>query len=180
MQRPLFVLLCLLCLGCPEAKEAEPVALPEQPAETLERWDALVRSLRIEVIDTDAEVLTPKAALLELRSPARPTVLAFWATYCPPCIEEMAMFDALHQEGHRVIGVSMDSGNHAGVAEILKKERPAYPQAILQMESMKRVGRALEAGLPFTAVLDAKGRVRVVLSGKASRPAVEAAIEEAS
>lgn len=172
-------LLSLLLLGCPDAQKAPPTEIPPQPAEALERWDALIRSLRVEIIDTDAEVLTPKAALLELRSPKRPTVLAFWATYCPPCIEEMAMFDALHREGHRIVGVSMDSGNRDGVARVLKEERPGYPQAVLQMESMKKIGRALEAGLPFTAVLDKKGRVRVVLSGKASRATIEAAIEEA-
>lgn len=110
----------------------------------------------------------------------RPTLFAFWATYCPPCIDELPMFEELFDEGHAIVGVSLDSPDEkADVARILEKHGATYPQVVLDSKSMKIAGRTLEQGLPFTLVLDARGRVHSAHHGKLSEAEARAALDAA-
>ena len=42
----------------------------------------------------------------------RPVLLNFWATWCPPCVEELPLLDAFYQEqkanGWQVLGLAVD------------------------------------------------------------------------
>ncbi|HUS06647.1 MAG TPA: TlpA disulfide reductase family protein [Bryobacteraceae bacterium] len=56
-------------------------------------------------------------------------VLNFWATWCPPCIEEMPSLDAFARQmqtaGVVVLGVSVDKSDEA-YKRFLKRARPAF------------------------------------------------------
>jgi thiol-disulfide isomerase/thioredoxin len=90
-------------------------------------------------------------------------VLNFWATWCPPCREEMPEFVRLQQElegrGLRFVGVAID--DPAEVADYLKAHPVNYPILIGgegAPEWADRLGNRLSA-LPFSAVFDRVGRL---------------------
>jgi thiol-disulfide isomerase/thioredoxin len=93
----------------------------------------------------------------------RPLVLNFWATWCPPCIQEMPEFDRFHREfsgrGWQVLGLAVDSPGP--VRDFLGRTPVGYAIGLAGFEGTevsKRLGNA-QGALPFTALLDAGGRV---------------------
>lgn len=93
----------------------------------------------------------------------RPLVLNFWATWCPPCIEELPDLDAFHREwaprGWQVIGLAVDSPR--AVEGFLARQPLSFPVGLAGLEGTdlsKRLGNERSA-LPFTAVFDAQGRI---------------------
>lgn len=89
-------------------------------------------------------------------------VLNFWATWCAPCREEMPEFSKIQDElaprGLQVIGVAIDDA--AEVEGYLKSFPVHYPILIGDDAAPKwaeSLGDSLSV-LPFTVVLDRKGR----------------------
>jgi peroxiredoxin len=90
-------------------------------------------------------------------------VVNFWATWCGPCREEMPEFVRAQRElgsqGLQVIGIAIDQPDK--VAAFAKELDLNYPALIAGYETLdvaKPLGDRL-LGLPFTVVLDRKGRV---------------------
>jgi cytochrome c biogenesis protein CcmG/thiol:disulfide interchange protein DsbE len=88
-------------------------------------------------------------------------IVNFWATWCPPCRQEMPAIDAFyrqyHAQGVEVIGISTDRPRDRGdVVKIMHSF--AYPAAVLSEAKVNGFG-APEA-LPITFVIDANGVVR--------------------
>jgi len=90
-------------------------------------------------------------------------VLNFWATWCPPCVEEMPELSELHREisgrNGTVIGIGVDSPSN--VREFADKHRFAYPLLVAGLtgtELARQFGNTSGA-LPFTVVIDAGGRI---------------------
>ena len=94
----------------------------------------------------------------------RPLLLNFWATWCPPCVEELPLLNRFYGErraqGWQVLGVAVDQP--PAVRKFLEKLPLAYPVAIATSGGMQ-LGRSLgnlQGGLPFTVVLGGDGRIR--------------------
>ena len=94
----------------------------------------------------------------------RPLLLNFWATWCPPCVEELPLLNRFYGErkaqGWQVLGVAVDQT--PAVRKFLEKLPLEYPVAIATSGGME-LGRALgnlQGGLPFTVVLGGDGRIR--------------------
>lgn len=88
-------------------------------------------------------------------------VLNFWATWCPPCIDEIPSLDAmakqLRPKGVVVLGISVDR-NEAAYQRFLKQARVSFltardPEA--KISSSYGTFR-----FPETYVIDSRGRVR--------------------
>jgi cytochrome c biogenesis protein CcmG/thiol:disulfide interchange protein DsbE len=94
-------------------------------------------------------------------------VINFWATWCPPCREEIPGFVKLQKEygddGLTIVGVSMDDGGFSTVRPFADKMDINYP---LVMDDGK-VGRAYGPvrALPSTFVVGPDGMIRHVRSG---------------
>ncbi len=93
----------------------------------------------------------------------KPLLLNFWATWCPPCVEELPLIDNFfHQNkvnGWQVIGLAVDQA--APVARFLNQSPLSFPVALAGFPGIE-VSRSLgnsSGALPFTVVFGLKGEV---------------------
>jgi thiol-disulfide isomerase/thioredoxin len=90
-------------------------------------------------------------------------VLNFWATWCPPCVDELPLLDRFFVEnarkGWQVLGLAVDQA--AAVNAFLERAPVRFPIAmagVAGIELSKSLGN-LSGGLPFTVVLGSRGNV---------------------
>jgi thiol-disulfide isomerase/thioredoxin len=101
-----------------------------------------------------------RLALASLRG--LPTVMNFWATWCPPCVREIPALDQFAREfalqGWRVIGIAADRAEP--VREFLTRTPVTFDVALAGfagVELSRRLGNT-SGGLPFTVIFDRRGR----------------------
>lgn len=93
----------------------------------------------------------------------RVTVINFWATWCPPCLEEIPDFvrlqEALRAQGVQFLGIAVDEP--VRVRQFAGSARINYPVLVGQAEAVELSRQAgnRRGGLPYTLVLDDHGRV---------------------
>jgi len=93
----------------------------------------------------------------------KPLLLNFWATWCPPCIEELPMIDAFWREntakGHQVVALAIDQPS--AVRKFLTRQALGFPVGLVGLEGTqlaKSLGNAA-GGLPFTVFFKADGSI---------------------
>ena len=83
-------------------------------------------------------------------------ILDFWATHCPPCIQEIPDFVKLYNKyknkGLVVIGISLDRGGAAGVKRFCQNKGVNYPIVIGNYEVTKNYGGIRY--IPTTFIID--------------------------
>ncbi|MFZ2161500.1 MAG: TlpA disulfide reductase family protein [Sideroxyarcus sp.] len=105
----------------------------------------------------------------------------FWATWCPPCLEEIPDLVALH-EAHKssdlvVIGVALDSTRES-VVEFVAKKKVSYPIVFGSYELAGQVGE-VEA-LPTSYLYDPTGKLVSYQQGMVTRSSVESYVKSKS
>ena len=103
-------------------------------------------------------------APLAMRSLAgRPLLINFWATWCPPCVEELPLLNRFYEEhrrnGWQVLGLAVDQ--KAAVEAFLRRAPVGFMVAMAGMpgiELSKTLGN-IGGGLPFTAIFGSDGQV---------------------
>ena len=106
----------------------------------------------------------PQGGKLAMQSfRGRPVLLNFWATWCPPCVEELPLINDFYRlnkaKGWQVLGLAIDKP--AAVLGFLKKIPLDFPIGMAGLVGAD-LGRGLgnaTGGLPFTVVLGAEGAV---------------------
>ncbi len=127
------------------------------------------------------DALGQPVALAPLRG--RALVLNFWATWCPPCIEEMPELNAIALDfrGHglQVAGIGVDSA--ANIRQFWDKQPMQYPLLVGGTQSLELVRRFgnTSGALPFTVVVDAKGRIAWRTLGRFDTAALRAQVVRA-
>lgn len=93
----------------------------------------------------------------------KPLLINFWATWCPPCVEELPLIDRFYQEnsktGWQVLGLAVDQ--RAAVNGFLGKMPLSFSIALAGLSGVdlsKSLGN-LSGGLPFTVVVGSGGAV---------------------
>lgn len=97
-------------------------------------------------------------------------VLNFWATWCPPCVEEMPSLDRLAaqhaDEDLVVMTMSLDRGEEAQIAAFY--EQIGADSLAIYHDPDMATSRALRVfGLPTTLLIDHRGKVVAQLVGTA-------------
>ncbi len=94
----------------------------------------------------------------------QPLLINYWATWCPPCVKELPMLQALHAgrdgEGIAVITIAQEE-DPGVVGEFLDRHGPGLPAFIEppgETDSSRTFGN-LRGVLPYSVLLDANGRV---------------------
>lgn len=107
---------------------------------------------------------TPTGTPLALDSfKGRPLLINFWATWCPPCVEELPLLNRFYAErsaqGWQVLGLAIDQPSL--VRKFLERTPLDFPIAMAGLEGtdLSRSLGNLTGGLPFTVVLGARGQV---------------------
>ena len=95
--------------------------------------------------------------------PDKIRVVNFWATWCPPCREELPQLSALQAElgtgSIQFVGIAIDDA--AKVKDFLSKSPLRYPTALASGATLgltASLGNASQ-GLPFTLILDSHDKI---------------------
>ncbi len=99
----------------------------------------------------------------------------FWATWCPPCLEEIPEFAALYAARNSrdlmVIGVAVDFDDKKQVFQFAEKQGMNYPLVLGDENSVARFGRVNV--LPTTFLFDPKGKKVLHRVGPLTRAELE-------
>ena len=96
-------------------------------------------------------------------------VVNFWATWCPPCLQEIPEFIRLQQrygeKGVQFVGIAIDSTEQ--VVAFMAQHGMNYPVLMAEREGLDLVRAAGNrlGGLPFTVVIDRQGKAAHVELG---------------
>jgi peroxiredoxin len=88
-------------------------------------------------------------------------LLNIWATWCPPCVEEMPSMEKLHQELKEekfvILAVSIDESGANAVLPFMKNHRLNFPALIDSAGAIK--GLYQTTGVPESFIIDKDGRI---------------------
>ena len=111
--------------------------------------------------------------LSDLRGKA--VILNFWATWCPPCKQEIPWFVDLQKrygaQGLQVVGVSMDDGDQKNVATFAAQNSINYP-ILLGTENVAQQYGGVDY-LPTTFYITRDGAVLGRVFGQPEREEIE-------
>jgi thiol-disulfide isomerase/thioredoxin len=100
----------------------------------------------------------------------------FWATWCPPCLDEIPELISLHNAHHDkdlvVIGIAMDSGSNKKVSDFARIHGISYPVVTGNHKIAAQIG-AVEV-LPVSYLYNPKGEQVSYQAGQVTRASVEA------
>jgi peroxiredoxin len=100
-------------------------------------------------------------------------LLNFWATWCPPCLEEIPDFievqEQMQNKGLQIIGIAVD--NEEDVRKFADDMGMNYPVMAGESEAIglsQKYGNSI-GGLPFSAIIDKNGKVTHTITGELSK-----------
>jgi thiol-disulfide isomerase/thioredoxin len=108
-------------------------------------------------------------------------VVNFWATWCPPCREEMPELSLLHQEykNKNVVVLGIAEDELPLVKEYLQSAPVTYPVFIADNQNMN-LGESLgndKAVLPYTVIINSDGIVIDTFFGRITKALLEKSIQ---
>jgi len=150
----------LAVVGCQRGEQEE---LRTKSDERYQHWVGKPSPpLKFKALDgreVDLEQLRGKVVLLD-----------FWATWCPPCMEELPhvrdAYERFQKQGFEVVGISFDMEKQQ-LEEVVKHERLAWPQYFDGLGRDAAPGKAF--GIqhwPSMWLLDRNGVVRYISAGQ--------------
>lgn len=93
----------------------------------------------------------------------KPLLINFWATWCPPCVEELPMLNTFYLQnkgkGWQVLGLAVDRADM--VQRFLRQNSIDFPVAMAGLggAELGRVLGNMAGGLPFTVVVNSAGAI---------------------
>lgn len=119
-------------------------------AQAAARMPQFVLKSAVDNVDVDSQAFSGKVLLV-----------SFFATWCPPCIEEIPSLIELQDEfgkaGFSVIALSVDQGGTEAVARLAEKKKINYPVLMADEETMEEFGGVY--GVPVAFLVNKEGNV---------------------
>jgi thiol-disulfide isomerase/thioredoxin len=107
-------------------------------------------------------------------------VINFWATWCPPCEEDMPKLNQLQKryknEGLVVIGIALDKDSLNLVEPFVREKRIGYPILRGNEEVLGTVEDF--SGVPTTLIVDPKGDIKKKYDGSFDKDDLEKSLRE--
>ena len=169
-----------VAVATPDAPATDKAATAPAPKEAAAPSEAVTKVDALEVYDL------AKLQQEIQKSGAKVTLVAVWATWCMPCIEEMPVLDAYYQQhradGFRVVGLCTD--DRADMADkiqsVLERSKVSYRMGLLtpggEDAFFKGVDLEWDGQLPKGLVFDANGKKVDAFSQAITREALDAKI----
>ena len=93
----------------------------------------------------------------------KPLLINFWATWCPPCVDELPLIDAFYKlnaaKKWQVVGLAIDQPS--AVRKFLARAPVSFPVGLAGLEGTE-LGKSLgnsSGGLPFSVLISSSGEV---------------------
>jgi len=99
----------------------------------------------------------------------KPTLLVFWATWCPHCRTELPViqkvYSDLHGKGLQAIGINLDRTTK-DARQFMSKNSITFPVAFAGTDKGSKVADSYDvSGIPATFVIDKTGKIKAVFRG---------------
>ena len=124
--------------------------------------------------------LTDNAVLDSKQLEGQVLLVTFFATWCPPCIQEIPTFIALQDsykaKGFSVLAFSVDEGDPAPLQRLIEKYGINYPVLLADLDLTKSFGGV--SGIPVTFLVNRKGEIVKKYLGYVGHGVLEEEIEK--
>ena len=101
-------------------------------------------------------------------------IVNYWATWCPPCLEEIPDLVGLYEDNRDtivVLGVDYEEVNREYLQEFVESHMMSYPVMQMDPRPMTELGPVL--GLPTTYIISPEGERMARQEGPVTREALE-------
>lgn len=131
-----------------------------QAASQLKQLDSVGKPVEFQFTATDGRAVD----MAKLKG--KVVLVDFWATWCPPCVQEMpnvkAAYDKLHSQGFEIVGIDLDD-NKAKFDAFVSARGMEWPQYYDGLQWHNKLARQFViASLPAMWLVDKKGVLRDV------------------
>ena len=134
---------------------------------------AVAPSVAEEVDFTARDIEGKSVSLSDFRG--KWVIVNYWATWCPPCLEEIPELVSLHEENSDklvVLGVDYEEVSEDFLKEFVESHFMSYP--VVRMDPVPVTSLGPVMGLPTTYIISPQG----VLMARQEGPVTQQAIEE--
>ena len=106
-------------------------------------------------------------------------IVNFWATWCPPCVEELPMLAAFHEQhrkqGVTVLGVNVEDINQAALQDFIENMKLSFPIGQSGKQPLTPFEPLL--GLPTTFIVSPGGELVTRFTGSITRQWLDKAMQ---
>lgn len=115
----------------------------------------------MEMVQFKLPSLTDNALLDSKELEGQVLLVTFFATWCPPCIQEIPTFielqDSYKGKGFSVVAFSVDEGDPELLNKLIEKYGINYPVLLADLEIARGFGGV--SGIPVTFLVNRKGEI---------------------
>ncbi len=172
----------LLFSGCGEKDKSTPKE--EQPIQKVEKKRKTEHIINLTTTDMqDMKLIALENGIKFEQFPNKVILLVFFATWCPPCIDEIPHLNAIQNayKNHvQIIGVLLEENKtNSTIGSFIQTHNIIYPITNSRQNYILAEALGGIRSLPTTVMYDTKGNYHTHFTGKVPQEMIEAEIKKA-